>query len=61
MKVGDLIRFKKTGNVGTIVGKIKGSHYTMVDVLHNVKNVQNPSGFTLGELRKTAEIINESR
>ena len=63
MKIGDLIRFKKTNKIGMIVSieKKRTPGFIVVDVLHDVVGIPNPSGFTLSNLRKTAEVINESR
>ena len=60
MKPGDLIRFNQTAKIGTIISVKKGSHYTEVKVLHNTEGIQNPTRFSLGELRRTAEVINET-
>lgn len=61
MRVGNLVRFKKTGIVGTIISLKRVSFYAVVEVLHNAPGIPNPTSFTLSNLKKTAEVINESR
>ena len=61
MKPGDLVRFKKSGNVGTIVSVKKDTGFYEVKVLHCIEGVPNPAGFTLRNLLETAEVISESR
>jgi hypothetical protein len=61
MKPGDLIRFKKSDKVGTIVSVKVGEHWTEVKVLHGVEGIPNPTGFTLRNLLETAEVISERR
>ena len=62
MKVGDVIKFKATDVLGTIVSVWPvTSDWTEVKVLHNLPNVQNPTGFSLDYLRECAEVISESR
>ena len=65
MKLGDLIRFKKTGVVGTITeicGLHDGDSDGAVKVLvHNVKDViPNPSIFSVTHLKTVADIISPS-
>ena len=65
MKLGDIVRFKKTGVVGTIVGVFgmyDGDDDGAVKVLaHNVENViPNPSVFSTSHLKKVAHIISPS-
>ena len=57
MKVGDLVRFKRTGLLGAIISIDKGPHYTSVEVLHGVDAIPNPACFTLGNLRKVSEAL----
>ena len=67
MKVGDLVRFKKTGVVGTIteeVGLYDGDSLGAVRVfVHGVDfpGMQNPTMFRVGHLEKVAEVISEGR
>ncbi len=61
MKVGDLIRFKKSARVATIVSIEKGPHWTEVKLLHNVENISNPTGLTMKHLLESAEVISEGR
>ena len=61
MKVGDLVKFKKNGKVGTIVSVVTGTYWTEVQVLHTVEGVPNPAGFTMASLLDSAEVISESR
>ena len=58
MKVGDLIRFKKTGLIGTVISVWSvDPEWTEVKILHNVANIQNPTGFSLSHLIQHAEVI----
>ncbi len=61
MKLGDIIRFKKTGVVGTIV-EVFGSGNGVAKVMaHNVEKViPNPNVFSTSHLEKVAEIISPS-
>jgi hypothetical protein len=69
MKVGDLVRFKKKGHVGTIVAKghdrWNGTFSSVWVHVHNWRatrgNTQNPALFRIGHLREIVEVINESR
>jgi len=61
VKVGDLVKFKKTGALGTIVSVVTGTYWTEVKVLHNVEGIPNPTGFTMVNLLESAEVISESR
>jgi hypothetical protein len=62
MKAGDVIQFKATGVLGTIVSVWPvDPEWTEVKVLHNVPNIQNPTGFSLSHLIEHAEVISESR
>ncbi len=61
MKVGDVIRFKATDVLGTIVSVWPVTpDWTEVKVLHNLPNVQNPTGFSLDYLIECSEIISIS-
>ena len=61
MKAGDVIKFKATGVLGTIVSVCPvDPDWPEVKVLHNVPNIQNPTGFSLDHLMKHAEIISIS-
>jgi hypothetical protein len=61
MKVGDVIKFKATGVLGTIVTVWPVTpDWTEVKVLHNLPNIQNPTGFSLDYLVECAEIISTS-
>ena len=61
MKVGDVIKFKATDVLGTIVSVWPvDPDWTEVKVLHNVPNVPNPTGFSLSHLMESAEIISIS-
>ena len=62
MKVGDVIKFKATGVLATVI-KIQqvASDWTEVKVFHNAPNIQNPTGFSLDHLMDHAEVISESR
>ena len=62
MKVGDVIKFKATGVHGTIVSaQWIDPEWTEVKILHNVPNIQNPTGFSLSHLMQHAEVISEAR
>ena len=66
MKVGDLIRFKSTGVIGTIteiVGLYDGDHRGAAKVLaHGIDmtGIENPTIFRTSHLEKVAEIISIS-
>jgi hypothetical protein len=61
MKVGDVIKFKATDVLGTIVSVVSACpDWTEVKVLHNLPNVQNPTGFSLDYLIECAEIMSAS-
>ena len=66
MKVGDLIRFKSTGVIGTIteiVGLYDGDHRGAAKVLVsgiNMTGIENPTIFRTSHLEKVAEIISIS-
>jgi len=66
MKLGDIVRFKKTGVVGTVVevfGLYDDDDDGAVKVLaHNVENFiyNNPSVFSTSHLKKVADIISPS-
>ncbi len=61
MKAGDVIRFRATGTLGTIVSVWPvDPEWTEVKVLHTVPNIQNPTGFSLDFLLKHAKIISAS-
>ena len=65
MKLGDIIRFKKTGVVGTIV-EVFGLYDDHDDgamwvMAHNVEKViPNPNVFSTSHLEKVADIISPS-
>ena len=59
--MGDVIKFKATDVLGTIVAVWPvTSDWTEVKVLHNLPNVQNPTGFSLDYLIECSEIISIS-
>ena len=65
MKVGDLVRFKKTGVVGTVVevfGLYDDDDDGAVRVLaHNVEKViPNPSVFSTSHFEKVVDVISPS-
>ena len=61
MKAGDVIKFKATGVLGTIVSVWRvDPDWTEVKVLHNAPNIQNPTGFSLSHLMRHAQIISIS-
>jgi hypothetical protein len=65
MKLGDIVRFKKTGVVGTIVEVLPHTlpqHERVVQVFaHNIEKViPNPSIFSVSHLQKVADIISHS-
>jgi len=60
MKVGDVIRFKPTGIIGTIVGIKHGHAWADVEVIHSVENVSSPTVFSMVELSRVAEVISAS-
>ena len=65
MKVGDIVRFKKTGVVGTVVevfGLYDDDDDGAVRVLaHNVEKViPNPSVFSVSNLKRVADVISPS-
>jgi hypothetical protein len=61
MKVGDVIKFKATDVLGTILSVWPvNPDWTEVKVLHNLPNVQNPTGFSLDYLIECSEIISIS-
>ncbi len=69
MKVGDIIKFKKTGRVGTIikVGRdfIDDSAVTARVFIHNWRpsrlEKNNPHLFRMGHLEDIAEVISAGR
>jgi len=68
MKVGDLVRFKKTGAIGTILhvyaSDSVGGFVELLVSDGTLDNTPSSSGITSmsnGMLWRTAEIINESR
>ena len=65
MKLGDLIRFKRTGVIGTIVEVLPLRWKTdsgWVKVLSlNIKSAVNPSVFATLHLARVAEVISASR
>ena len=65
MKVGDLVRFKKTGIFGTVVEVLplrwKADSGSVKVLAHNIKDaIPNPSVFSTRNLEKVAEIISPS-
>ena len=64
MKVGDMIRFKPTGIIGTIIEirpmAADTDAWIDVKVLHNAEKVQNPTFFSMFELSRVAEVISDS-
>ena len=61
MKAGDVIKFKATGVIGTVINVWPvDPAWTEVKVLHNCPNVPNPTGFSLSHLMQHAEIISTS-
>ena len=61
MKVGDVIRFKATDVIGTIVSVWPVTpDWTEVKVLHNLPGVQNPTGFSLDYLVECSEVVSTS-
>ncbi len=48
MKVGDMLLFKKTGEVALIVSKENDDWWML---LHSAAGIPNPSGFTTRELQ----------
>jgi hypothetical protein len=61
MKAGDVIKFKATGVLGTVVSvQWIDPEWTEVKVFHNVPNIQNPTGFSLSHLMKHADVISAS-
>ena len=64
MQVGDLIRFRQTGLVGTVValghGRPEGSLISVL-VFKCPGNIANPSQFRLPYLQAHAEVISASR
>ena len=61
MKAGDVIKIKATGVIGTVVSVWPvDPDWTEVKVLHNVPNIQNPTGFSLSHLMKHADVISAS-
>ena len=65
MKVGDLVRFNKTGFFATILEISKGSGGRAALWVHGEftpgANFKNPTHMTLGHLARTSEVVNESR
>ena len=66
MKVGDLIRFKKTGIFGTVVEVLplrwKADSGSVKVLAHNIKDaIPNPSVFGIESLMQVAEVISEAR
>ena len=66
MKVGDLIRFKKTGIFGTVVEVLplrwKADSGSVKVLAHNIKGtIPNPSVFGIENLMQVAEVISEAR
>ena len=65
MKLGDIVRFKKTGILGTIVDvrpRSDPQHERVVQVFaHNIKDaIPNPSIFSVTHLKTVADIISPS-
>ncbi len=61
MKPGDLIKFKATSVIGTVVSVwLVDPEWTEVKVLHNCPNVPNPTGFSLSHLIQHADVISTS-
>jgi len=61
MKPGDVIKFKATSVIGTVVSVWPVDPlWTEVKVLHNAPNIQNPTGFSLSHLMQHAEVISTS-
>ena len=66
MKVGDIIRFKSTGVIGTIteiVGLYDGDHRGAVKVLaHGIDmmGIENPTIFRAAHLQTVADVISTS-
>ena len=66
MKVGDVIKFKATGVIGTIteiVGLYDGDHRGAVKVLaHGIdmRGIENPTFFRRAHLKKVAYVISTS-
>ena len=59
--MGDVIKFKATDVLGTIVSVWPVTpDWTEVKVLHNLPNIQNPTGFSLDYLVECSEIISIS-
>ena len=60
--IGNLIKFTSTGETAVIVDiqhPTCGSEWAIL--FHNVEGIPNPTGFTISELRRTAEVVNEAR
>ena len=61
MKAGDVIKFKATGVLGTVVSvQWIDPEWTEVKVFHTAPNIQNPTGFSLDHLMKHADVISTS-
>ncbi len=66
MKVGDIIRFKSTGVIGTIteiVGLYDGDHRGAAKVLvfgNNIAGIENPTIFRTAHLQTVADVISHS-
>jgi hypothetical protein len=61
MKAGDVIKFKATGIIATILSVWPvDPGWTEVKILHNVPNIQNPTGFSLSHLMQHADVISTS-
>ena len=61
MKVGDLVKFKDTGAVGTIIALTPVAGIKRFKLLHNAKGIRNPAFFNIDALMQLTEVISESR
>ena len=69
MKGGDLVRFRKKGQIGTIVAKghdhWKDTESSVWVHIHNWSptrgNTKNPALFRVGHLREIVEVLSEGR
>lgn len=65
MKVGDLVRFKETGVVATVIDVCNESRWVQLYVgcgaLDGTPDRSGFTGMTMNMIHRTAEVINEDR
>ena len=61
MKVGNLIQFSETGYLGSILEVSKDFGEYAVIWVHGDVNFKNPTYMNMDTLKRTSEVISESR